>query len=90
MRLSKTISRCIEAGTELLFSCARGVFYALGISFFMFLRLGAPATHELSGYMVGIFVMAGIKFGFSLWVIRSLTSALIRHFRTSKFLGSMH
>src|ERR1700681_931235 len=83
MRLSKDISWCTKAGKELLLFCARGFFYGLGISFFMILRLGPPATHELSSYMVGLFVTAGLKFGFSLWVIRSLVPALIHHFRHS-------
>jgi hypothetical protein len=31
--------------------------------------------------MVGLFLMAGLKFGFSLWLIRSLVLPLINHFR---------
>ena len=85
MRLSKDISWCTKAGKELLLFCARGFFYGLGISFFMILRLGPPATHELSGYMVGLFVRAGLKFSFSLWVIRSLVFALIHHCRHSSY-----
>jgi hypothetical protein len=71
LRLAQITSKCRDAGKELLLSCARGCFCGLGVGFFMFLRLGAPATHELTGYMVGLFLMAGLKFGFSLWVIRS-------------------
>jgi hypothetical protein len=82
LRLAGTTSKCRHAGKELLLSCAHGCFTGLGVGFFMFLRLGAPATHELTGYMVGLFLMAGLKLGFSLWVIRSLVFPLfsdIRH-----------
>ena len=83
LRLAEITSKCRNAGKELLLSCARGCFTGLGVGFFMFLRLGAPATHELTGYMVGLFLMAGLKFGFSLWVIRSLVFPLFRHIRHS-------
>ena len=83
VRLAEIISKCRKEGKELVLSCARGCFCALGVGFFLFLRLGAPATHELTGYMVGLFLMAGLKFGFSLWVIRSLVFPMINHFRHS-------
>jgi len=83
VRLAEITSKCRNAGKELLISCARGCFCGLGVGFFMFLRLGAPATHELTGYMVGLFLMAGLKLGFSLWVIRSLLFLLFRHIRHS-------
>ena len=72
MRLAEITSKCKQAGRELALSCTGGCFTGLGIGFFIFLRLGTPATHELTGYMVGLFLMAGLKFGFSWWVIRSL------------------
>ena len=81
LRLVEITPKCRNAGRELLLSCARGCFTSLGVGFFMFLRLGAPATHELTGYMVGLFLMAGLKFGFSLWLIRSVVFPLINHFR---------
>ena len=83
MRLAEITSKCRKEGKELLLSCARGCFCGLGVGFFMFLRLGAPATHELTGYMIGLFLMAGLMFGFSLWVIRILLFPLINHFRHS-------
>src|ERR1700730_7764444 len=83
VRLAEITSKCRNAGKELLISCARGCFCGLGVGFFMFLRLGAPATHELTGYMVGLFLMAGLKLGFSLWVIRSLLFLLFPHIRHS-------
>ncbi len=83
VRLAEIISKCRKEGKELVLSCARGCFCGLGVGFFLFLRLGAPATHELTGYMVGLFLMAGLKFGFSLWVIRGLAFPLIHHSRHS-------
>jgi len=79
LRLAEITSKCRNAGRELLLSCADGCFTGFGVGFFMFLRLGAPATKELTGYMVGLFLMAGLKFGFSLGVIRSLVFPLVRH-----------
>jgi hypothetical protein len=87
LRLAEITSKCRNAGKELLLSGARGCFTGLGVGFFMFLRLGAPATHELTGYMVGLFLMAGLKFGFSLWVIRSVVFPLINHFKHSSSSG---
>jgi hypothetical protein len=83
MRVAEITSRCRKTGRELLLFCARGCFSGLGVGLFLFLRLGAPATRELSGYVVGLFLMAGLNFGFSLWVIRSLVFPLIHHFRHS-------
>jgi len=79
MRLAEITSGCRETGRELLLFCARGCFTGLGVGFFIFLRLGTPATHELSGFMVGLFLMAGLKLGFSWWVIRSLIFTIIHH-----------
>src|SRR5258708_7831404 len=87
LRLAELRSKCRKAGRELLLFCAYGCFAGLGVGFFMFLRLGAPATHELTGYMVGLFLMAGLKFGFSLWLIRSLALPLINRFRHSSSSG---
>lgn len=74
---------CRKAAKELFLSCARSCFYGLGVGLFLFLRLGAPATRELTGYIVGLFLMAGLKLGFSLGMIRSLAFPLIRHIRHS-------
>src|ERR1700730_4429433 len=81
MRLAEIASNWRKAGKELLLSCVRGCFCGLGVGFFMFLRLGVPARHELTGYMVGLFLISGLKFGFSLWWIHSLVFPLIKHFR---------
>src|SRR5258708_17846293 len=81
LRLAEITPKCRNAGRELLLTCAGGCFTGLGVGFFMFLRLGPPATHELTGYMVGLFLMAGLQLGFSLWVIRNFVSPLINHFK---------
>src|SRR6267143_7182767 len=83
MRLAEITSKCRKEGKKLLLSSARGCFCGLGVGFFIFLRLGAPATHELSGFMVGLFLIAGLKFGLSSWAIRSLVFPLIHHCRHS-------
>jgi len=83
VRLTEITSICRNAGKGLFLSSARGCLCGLGVGLFLFLRLGAPATRELSGYVVGLFLMAGLKFGFSMWVIRSLVFPLIRHIRHS-------
>jgi hypothetical protein len=80
LRLAEITSKCRNTARELTLSCARGCFAGLGVAFFMSLRLGAPATRQLAGYMVGLFLMAGVKFGFSLWVIRSFVLPHITHF----------
>jgi hypothetical protein len=79
VRLTEITSVCRKAAKELLLSCAYGCFCGLGVGFFLFLRLGTPATQELAGYMIGLFLMAGLKLGFSLGMIRSLVFPLIRH-----------
>jgi len=71
VRLAEIASVYRKAGRELLLSCAVGCLWGWESGCFIFLRLGAPATHELSGYMVGLFLTAGLKFGFWLYVIRS-------------------
>jgi hypothetical protein len=81
VRLAEIASIYRKAGRELLLSCAVGCLWGLGVGLFIFLRLGAPATHELSGYMVGLFLTAGLKFGFWLYVIRSLIMPGIRTLR---------
>ncbi len=81
MRLTEITPIYRKAGKELLLSCVGGGFWGLGVGLFIFLRLGIPATDELSGYVVGLFLMAGLKVGFSLYVIRSLVISGIRTLR---------
>ena len=81
LRLAEIASKRRNAARELTLSCVRGYFAGLGVAFFLFLRLGAPATRELTCYMVGLFLMAGLKFGFSLCVIHSFALPYINHLR---------
>src|SRR6267378_489569 len=83
VRLTEITSICRNAGKGLFLSSARGCLCGLGVGLFLFLRLGAPATRELTGYMVGLFLVAGFKLGFSRGIIRTLGFPLIRHFRHS-------
>lgn len=82
-RLAEIIAFCKKAGKGLLLSCARGCLGGAGIGFFVFLRLGFPKDLNLAGYLSGLFVVAGLKFGFSLWVIRNLVFPLAYHLRES-------
>src|SRR5258708_13532134 len=72
MRLAEITSKCRKEGKELLLSSARGCFCGLGVGFFIFLRLGAPATHELSGFMVGLFLISVLQFGLCSCALRNL------------------
>src|SRR5258708_16433778 len=90
MRLAEITSGCRETGRELLLFCARGCFTGLGVGFFIFLRLGTPATHELSGFMVGLFLMAALKLWFSWWVFPSLIFSIIHLSRNSSSPSPTH
>src|SRR5258706_13491934 len=81
LRLAEITPKGKNAGRELLLTCAGCCFTGLGVGFFMFLRLGPPATHELTGYMVGLFMMAGLKLGYSLRMISRYVTPLIDHCR---------
>ena len=85
VRLTEITSICRKALKELLLPCVYGCCCGLGVGFFLFLRLGAPETRELTGYMVGLFLVAGLKLGFSLGIVRCFASPLIRHIRHSNF-----
>jgi len=47
---------------------------------FLFVHLGFPKQHEITGYLSGLFIMSGIKFGVFLFVIRLVFLALCRIF----------
>ena len=83
VRLAEIFAYCRKVGKELLFSCARGCLCGAGVGLFVFLRLGFPRDLEFAGYVSGLFVAAGLKFGFSLWVIQSLVLPLVHHWRDS-------
>ena len=72
VRLDEVIAFCKKVGKEFLLSCAHGCLCGAGIGFFLFVRLGFPKDAKLAGYIGGLFIAAGLKFGLLLWVIRSL------------------
>lgn len=76
VRLAEINAFCRKVGKELLFCCARGCLYGAGVGFFVFLHLGLPKDLQFTGYVSGLFVAAGLKFAFALWVIRSLAFPL--------------
>lgn len=82
-RLDEIIAFCKKLGTELLLSCAHGCLSGAGIGFFLFVRLGFPKDTKLAGYISGLFIVAGLKFGLFLWVIRSLVFPLAYHLHDS-------
>ena len=68
-------------GKELLLSSVQGCLCGAGVGFFLFLRLGFPKDTELAGYLCGLFVLAGLKFSFSWFAIRSLAAAIVSRIR---------
>ena len=83
MRLAEIVALLEKVGKELLFSCVRGCLCGAGVGFFLFLRLGFPKDAELAGYISGLFVVAGLKLGLSLWAIRHLAGPIISRLRNS-------
>jgi hypothetical protein len=50
-----------------------------GVGFFIFLRLGFPKESQyMIGYIFGLFVVSGLKFGISIWVLRAVASILLQ------------
>jgi len=68
---------CRKSGRALLFSCARGGLCGAAVGFFFFLHLGVPKDPEFTGYISGLFVVAGLKFGLCLWAIRDFVFPLV-------------
>jgi hypothetical protein len=84
VRVTQMMGFCRKAGKELLLSCAEGCLYGTGVGLFVFSHLGFPRDINLAGYVSGLFIVAGVKLGFSVWVIRSLISPLVRRSQDSK------
>lgn len=68
--------------------CALGVGAGVGVGFFMFVRLGFPKQSYMIGYMSGLFIGSGIKFGISLWLIRIIFRALLHMWAQGSFCAS--
>ena len=83
VRLAEIIPFCKKVGKEVLLACIRGCLCGAGVGFFVFLRLGFPRDAEFSGYLSGLFIVSGLKFGFCWWVIRRLTVPIVSCVRDS-------
>jgi hypothetical protein len=55
-------------------SCLLGMFCRAGVSIFMFLRPGFPQAAQTTGYISGLFAMAGLQFGLVVGIFRRLYS----------------
>lgn len=66
---------------RLVFSAARGAFYAAGIGFFLFVRLGLPKDAHTAGYISGLLIIAGVKFGLILGVVGYVVEKICRNAR---------
>jgi glycosyltransferase involved in cell wall biosynthesis len=53
-------------------SCLLGMFCRAGVDIFIFPRLGFPQAAQTTGYISGLFVMAGFQFGLVVGVFRCL------------------
>jgi hypothetical protein len=58
-----------ETGEFVLFT-GGGALFGASLGFFFFLHLGFPGQPELSGYLSGLFVVAGCKVGLLGWFVR--------------------
>ena len=58
------------------------------MGFFMFVRLGFPKQSYMIGYMSGLFIGSGIKFGISLWLVRIIFRALLHMWGQGSFCAS--
>src|ERR1700730_18914239 len=68
--------------------CALGVGAGVGVGFFMFVRLGFPKESYMIGYMSGLFIGSGIKFGISLWLVRVIFRFLLQVWAQGSFCAS--
>ena len=68
--------------------CVFGVGAGAGVGLFMFLRLGFPKESYMIGYMSGLFVGSGIKFGISLWLVRIIFRSLLHVWAQGSFCTS--
>jgi hypothetical protein len=60
--------------------CGLGCASGVGVGFFIFLRLGLPKESQyMIGYICGLFIISGLKFGIGVWIVRILSFSLL-HF----------
>jgi len=67
---------------------ALGVAAGAGVGFFMFVRLGFPKQSHMVGYLSALFIGSGIKFGISLWLVRTLFRSLLQLWAQGVFCAS--
>jgi hypothetical protein len=75
--------RQFHAGREFLFLTAGGACFGGAVGFFFFLHLGIPGQPYLTGFVSGLFVMAGVKVGFVVWLVRG-GMELFQRLRTNR------
>jgi hypothetical protein len=56
-----------RAARQFILFTAGGALFGVAVGFFVFLRLGFPSQAALSGYLSGLFVVAGCKVGLLTW-----------------------
>jgi hypothetical protein len=73
---------------DLLGFCVLGIAAGAGVGFFIFVRLGFPKESYMIGYLSGLFVVSGIKFGISLWLVRIIFRSLLYVWAQGSFCES--
>ena len=73
---------------DLLGFCVLGIAAGAGVGFFIFVRLGFPKESYMIGYLSGLFVVSGIKFGISLWLVRIIFRSLLHVWAQGSFCAS--
>jgi hypothetical protein len=68
--------------------CALGVAAGAGVGFFMFVRLGFPKQSYMIGYLSELFIGSGLKFGISLWFVRTIFRSLLQVWAQGFFCAS--
>jgi hypothetical protein len=68
--------------------CALGVAAGAGVGSFMFVRLGLPKQSYMIGYLSELFVGSGLKFGISLWFVRTIFRSLLQVWAQGVFCAS--
>src|ERR1700730_215278 len=68
--------------------CLLGIGAGAGVGFFIFVRLGFPKESYMIGYLSGLFVVSGIKFGISLWLVRIIFRSLLHVWAQGSFCAS--
>ena len=73
---------------DLLGFCVLGIAAGAGVGFFIFVRLGFPKESYMIGYLSGLFVVSGIKFGICLWLVRIIFRSLLHVWAQGSFCAS--